>query len=269
MGLIQKLVGEHDRIPYLRMSWLSTNVRTAQRLDRQPGPAQDTKLHLLPPKAAVANLKRFVRRHRKSEVSWGRTQQLSSCRTRFENTLPPFPSQCQEYTRHLFWVLWAAWSAGERSPITYFCSEVKKWGCSLPNQKEVWKCGTGSKMKQMVKYRPNGFTRLIDETEFSLRPNLSTKVRAWWRMSRARTPVPPYGLWQTCMNCNITCMSFIQNFQDTSKLNDKEWLWLAHGVPHAHNAIAYQLPKERAQRPHDALKQRCTVSIWYHSCTAP
>jgi len=40
--------------------------------------------------------------------------------------------------------------------------------------------------------------------------------------------------------------SFIQNFQDTSKLNDKEWLWLAHGVPHAHNTIAYQLPKERA-----------------------
>ncbi len=160
MELIQKLIGEHDRIPYLRMSWLSTNVRTAQRLDRQPGPAQDTKLHLLPPKAAVANLKRFVRRHRKSEVSWGRTQQLSSCRTGFDNTLPPFASQrqlkdsqcTQEYTRHVFWVLWAAWSAGERSPITYFCSEVKKWGCSLPNQKEAWKCGTGSKMKQMVKY---------------------------------------------------------------------------------------------------------------------
>lgn len=71
-----------------RQSTLSQHVLTlAQGLDGQPAPAQDTKLHLLPPKAAVANLKRFVRRHRKSEVSWGRTQQLSSCRTRFGSNL--------------------------------------------------------------------------------------------------------------------------------------------------------------------------------------
>lgn len=144
---------------YLISACLDFPPTLAQRLDGQPAPAQDTKLHLLPPKAAVANLKRFVRRHRKSEVSWGRTQQLSSCRTRFGSNLATI-CQCQlkdsQYAQGMHstwmccWVLWAAWSAGERSPITYFCSEVKKWGCSLPNQKRMKRgvayCGIGRKM---------------------------------------------------------------------------------------------------------------------------